>query len=263
MDYVKHLLIRTPFYRPLSKLRYLVTYWKRRRHPELTAIYEEPVAIEEMMRKVMGESWNCVDVGCHLGSVLNEFVTLAPQGKHYAFEAVPQKAAWLRRKFPEVAIMNVALSDTSGKTTFYENTERSGFSGLQPHSYEPDEGFKEHTVECKRLDDVLPADYAVNFLKVDVEGAELKVLQGALKVIERCRPFILFECTRSGLSQYVIPPGDLYLFFSKTLGYDVFVVKDWLIGGKPLTRGAFVEAITYPFAAFNFLAVPRSMGSDG
>jgi FkbM family methyltransferase len=248
--------------RPLSRVRSIQTAWKRRKHPELAAIYDEPQCIEVMMRKVIRDSWNCVDVGSHLGSVLDEFVRLAPQGKHFAFEAVPQKAAWLKRKFPEATILNVALSDTVGQASFYENTDRSGFSGLQPHAYEVGEGFKEHTVECKRLDDVLPSGYVLNFLKVDVEGAELKVLKGATAVVERCRPYILFECTRSGLIQYVTPPGDIFLFFVETLGYDVFVVKDWLDGGEPLTRGRFVDAITYPFAAFNFLAVPRTTETD-
>ena len=258
VDYIKHLLIRTPLYRPLSRIRYLLTVWKRRKHPELAGIYEEPFCVEEMMRKVIRETWNCVDVGSHLGSVLNEFITLAPRGTHYAFEAVPQKADWLKRKFPEATIVNVALSDASGQTSFFENTERSGFSGLRPHAYEAGEEFKEHTIECKRLDDVLPQDYIVNFLKVDVEGAELKVLSGATSIVERCRPYILFECTQSGLSQYATSPDDIFRFFTETLGYDIFIVKEWLGGGESLTLDRLVDAIAYPFAAFNFLAVPKA-----
>ncbi len=257
MDYLKHLLIRTPLYRPVTQARYLLSYWKRTRHPELEGIYQEPFCIEAMMRKTIQPDWNCVDIGCHLGSVLNEFVTLAPRGTHHAFEAVPQKAEWLKKKFPEATIHNVALSDTNGTTSFFENTDRSGFSGLQPHSYHTGEGFKEHQIECKRLDDVLPADHWVHFLKVDVEGAELQVLKGSMGVLQRCKPFVLFECTQSGLCLYAIPPGDMYLFFTETLGYGIHIVKHWLEGGKPLTRGEFVDAMTYPFAAFNFLAVPR------
>lgn len=261
MDYLKHLLIRTPLYRPLSRVRYLQSLWKRRKHPELTDIYEEPFCIEEMLRKVIQDSWNCVDVGSHLGSVLNEFIRLAPRGKHYAFEAVPQKANWLIRKFPEVTVVNAALSDASGRSSFYENTDRSGFSGLRPHGYGPDKGFREYTVDCRRLDDVLPPDYAVNFLKVDVEGAELNVLKGATSVVKRSQPYILFECTQSGLSLFGIPPGDMFQFLADTLGYDIFVVKHWLDGQEPLTRERFVDALVYPFAAFNFFAVPRVSGS--
>jgi FkbM family methyltransferase len=262
VDYLKHLLIRTPLYRPFTRIRYLLSFWKRAKHPELIGIYEEPFHVEAMMRKAIRKDSNCVDVGSHLGSVLNEFVTLAPRGRHYAFEAVPRKAEWLLRKFPEATILNVALSDTSGTTAFYENTDRSGFSGLQPHSLGSDEGFKEHRIECKRLDEVLPPDYVVHFLKVDVEGAELKVLHGATDVLKRDKPFILFECTQSGLCLHAVPPGEIYLFFRDTLGYDVFIIKDWLSGGAPLTRGGFVDAMTYPFAAFNFLAVPRATAPD-
>ncbi|MCL4695162.1 MAG: FkbM family methyltransferase, partial [Candidatus Hydrogenedentes bacterium] len=87
MDYLKHLLIRTPLYRPVTQARYLLSYWKRTRHPELEGIYQEPFCIEAMMRKTIQPDWNCVDIGCHLGSVLNEFVTLVPRGTHHAFEA--------------------------------------------------------------------------------------------------------------------------------------------------------------------------------
>lgn len=257
MDYLKHLLIRTPLSKPVTRVRYLLSAGKRLRHPELRGIYDEPFDIEAMFRRVIRPYWNCVDVGCHLGSVLNEFVALAPEGKHHAFEAVPQKVEWLRKKFPEATIHNVALSDTNGTTSFYENTERSGFSGLQPHVYHAGEGFKEHQIECKRLDDVLPPGYTVHFLKVDVEGAELQVLNGATETLRRCKPFILFECTQSGLCLYAIPPGDMYRFFTESLGYGIYIVKHWLAGGGQLTRGEFVEAMNYPFAAFNFLAVPR------
>jgi hypothetical protein len=48
-----------------------------------------------------------------------------------------------------------------------------------------DEG--EYIVEVNRLDDVL-GDSNVTFLKMDIEGAELKTLHGAEKLIRRCRP---------------------------------------------------------------------------
>ena len=43
-----------------------------------------------------------------------------------------------------------------------------------------------------KLDDVLDGD--IGFIKIDVEGHELSVLEGASSLIERCRPVLLIEC---------------------------------------------------------------------
>ncbi|MCC6488010.1 MAG: FkbM family methyltransferase [Candidatus Hydrogenedentes bacterium] len=256
MDYLKHLIIRTPLYGALSRVRYAMNFWKRKKHPELHHIHDEPAHIDSLLRRVVSESTNCVDVGCHLGSVLAQVLRLAPKGEHVAFEALPQKATWLRRRFPEVTVHQVALSDAPGEITFYENLQRSGFSGMTPHQYH-DEQFREHLVRCDCLDNLLPATYRAGFLKVDVEGAELKVLQGAERVLRESRPVVLFECTYSGLSQYGIPPKAMYQFFMEQHAYDVYTVEDWVKSGAPLSQTEFVDALVYPFRAFNFLAVPR------
>ncbi|MCC6697377.1 MAG: FkbM family methyltransferase [Candidatus Hydrogenedentes bacterium] len=256
MDYLKHLIIRTPLYGALSRLRHAINFWERRKHPGLRHIHDEPAYIDTMLRRVVNESSNCVDVGSHLGSMLVQMLRLAPRGEHVAFEALPRKAQWLRRRFPEVTVHQVALSDTPGAITFYENLERSGFSGMTPHQYH-DERFREHTVRGERLDNLLPEAYRADFLKIDVEGAEFKVLQGAERVLRDSRPVVLFECTYSGLSQYGIPPKAVYLFLTEQHRYDVFAVGDWVKNGTPLTQSEFVDALVYPFRAFNFLAVPR------
>ena len=44
-----------------------------------------------------------------------------------------------------------------------------------------------------KLDDVFPRDVTIEVMKVDVEGAELAVLEGAGETIERTKPYVIFE----------------------------------------------------------------------
>jgi hypothetical protein len=150
----------------------------------------------------------------------------------------------------------VALSDRAGEVKFYENVRRTGFSGLRPHA-DPGDRLKEIIVPCDRLDAVVPAGHRVDFIKLDVEGAELCVLRGGEDLLGQQRPPILFECTRSGLTQFEITARDMYDYLTETLPYRVYLLKSWLNGGAPLGLGEFERAMVYPFQAFNFLAAPH------
>jgi FkbM family methyltransferase len=249
---LKYELIRTPLERPLMQLRHAFDTFKRWNHPELKPIYEESDQIERVWRRIVRKNSNCIDAGCHYGSVLSRFCSLAPQGHHLAVEAVPRKAAFLRRKFPDVDILNLALSDQPGTATFYIDAAASGFSGLARHS----EGkFQEIRIACSRLDDVVPKDRRFDVVKVDVEGAELPLFRGGQEFLSRDRPTILFECGPSGPAAFGYSAGDLHDFFTANQ-YLVFLVKNALDGGPPIDRDSFEAALVFPFKGFNWVAAP-------
>lgn len=256
-EYLKHLLIRTPLQEPAKKLQFLLESKKRNQHPELNEIYVEGQRTEQMLRQVIKDSFNCIDIGCHLGSVLSEIVKIAPNQQHIAFEPIPYKAEWLKDKFPEVEVKQMALSDTPGQVTFYINPNFSGFSGLQPHQAQKDANLKEITVKCETLDNILVPDRPVNFIKIDVEGAELPALRGAQNTLSRYQPTILFECTKAGVSGFGYEPVDLFNFLTKDFSYSIFLLKDFLNNDQPLEFERFFQAMHYPFQAFNFLAIKR------
>ncbi|EDN68012.1 Methyltransferase FkbM [Beggiatoa sp. PS] len=112
---------------------------------------------------------------------------------------------------------------------------------------------KPFKVKCERLDDVVPADRHIDFIKVDVEGGELNVFRGANHLLQRCKPYILFECTQSGLTSFGFKPNDIFNFLTQQ-HYSVFLIKDWLDGKEPLNLEKFSLAMQYPFQAFNFIA---------
>jgi FkbM family methyltransferase len=252
--YWKHLLVRTPLEGPAKKLQRLLGLPKRLKHPELRELHLEDERMHQTMRRLIKIDSNCIDIGCHIGATLSLVVKLAPRGKHFAFEPVPQKAAWLREKFPEVNVQQMALADKSGPLTFTENITRPGFSGLSSTVAATDQT-RQFAVDCNRLDNVIPADHRVDFMKIDVEGAELFVLRGATQTIGRCHPAIIFESGPSGAAKFGLTRAQLFSFLTTELGYCIYFFKDFLSNSGPLEPATFENASRYPSKAFNYVAI--------
>lgn len=203
------------------------------------------------MKSTIVDGMNCLDVGCHRGSVLDQIVKLSPSGRHAAVEPLPYKAGWLRRKYPGVEVFQVA----DGVVDFYFNQGQSGFSGLAKPVV--DRATDLIQVPCRRLDDLVPADRRIGFIKIDVEGAEVAAFRGARRILSEDRPTILFECATSCLAGFDQVPADMFASLVGESGYDIFLIKDRLAGGPPLDLPTFEASMKYPFQAFNFLAAPR------
>lgn len=256
---IAHVSIGSPFQDLLEHIRELSAWPHLWKNPGLKAVYAEGRYIKQLIQRQVKDGMNCLDIGAHIGSILELFHQVSPQGQHIAFEALPYKSQWLQKKYPQAQIHSMALSDIRGTTEFHYNAKKSGFSGLRQHQADSVEESTSLTVTVAPLDEVIPVSHRVDFIKLDVEGAELKVLRGGLQTIQRCQPTVLFECTRSGLDLFEAAATDMYRFFEQQLSYQIFVIPDYLAGEGPLSLSAFDAAMAYPFRAFNFVAVPRSV----
>jgi FkbM family methyltransferase len=251
--YLKHLLVRTPLEAPAKMLRSIAQIPGQLRHRELRELHLEARRIDRAIARILQPDSNCVDVGCHIGSTLSLMMKLAPLGRHWAFEPIPEKAEWLRRKFPDVAVRQIALSNESGSTVFHENVTRSGFSGFSRQA-RPGDRVAEHVVSREKLDEVIPSSHRVDFVKLDAEGCELLVLEGGAETLRRHRPTLLFECAPKGPQRFGREPRDLYEYVTDALRYAVYTPGAFLGGGGPLTGEQFLSALEYPYTAFNFIA---------
>jgi FkbM family methyltransferase len=196
----------------------------------------------QVMGRILRRDSNWVDVGTSTGDILWHVLRRAPRGQHVAFEPIPANAAILRARFPpRVTVHCMALSDTAGETEFQHVASNPGYSGLKRRTYpRADERVETIRVPVARLDDMLPPDFRVDAIKVDVEGAELGVLRGAARTIGRWRPYVLFEHGRGAADYYGTTPQMIYDLLVGEYGLQISLPQAWLAGRPPFDRDGFV-----------------------
>lgn len=182
----------------------------------------------DVMKRSLKKNSNCIDVGCNRGKILIDMLKFAPNGRHYAFEPIPELYQDLLSKFPNVKICNIALSDTKGEMTFYDIVNRRGHSGLMSRNMEQSEKVREITVQTDLLDNLIPDDLPVHLIKIDVEGAELQVLKGAINTLRRNKPIVIFEHGIGGADFYQTAPQDVHDLLVKECGLRISLMRDWL-----------------------------------
>jgi FkbM family methyltransferase len=213
----------------------------------------ETVAV---MRAALDPGANCVDVGAFRGDILREMLAVAPHGRHYAFEPLPACAAALRLAFPGVTVVAAALSDVPGRTPFAHVTARPAVSGLRPRPDLPaNEAVETIEVEAMRLDDVLLPPLPTHFIKIDVEGAELLVLRGALETLRRWKPHVVFEHSDRIARPYGGGSAEVFDFLVCEAGLRLTLMSRWLRGEPDLDREGFLRCGCVE-GHFYFLAHP-------
>lgn len=158
-------------------------------------------------------AWDvAVDVGSHVGFWSSE---MAQRFKTvYAFEPSPVTYDCFLKNMADcdnVIARNVAVGDQPGRCRMQSDSLREENSGSAYIVL--DQG----DIEIVRLDDLgIPA---CDLLKVDVEGYELRVLQGAKGLIRAHWPVIIMECTdRKFHRRFGIPIDQAQVWLKKN-GY--------------------------------------------
>src|SRR3974390_1421611 len=209
---------------------------------------------EQIITHVLNPDSNAVDVGAHKGEILKTIVKVAPFGKHFAFEPIPYLCEELKRVFPKVEVRGLALSDDAGGERFVHVRTNPGYSGLKRSRYRYVEEIEEITVKTVRLDEIVPEAIPISLIKIDVEGAELQVLQGAEGVLRRDHPVVIFEHEPGGALSYGTEPTKLYDFLGHC-GLRIYLMCDWLQGMPPITKEEF-RAQFFAGKNYCFVAVP-------
>lgn len=188
-------------------------------HLALVGVYEPELS--SIFTKLSSPGGTLVDVGANYGYYSLLWCGLNPNNRSIAFEASPGvlpklKANIALNRFAErIHLHEMAAADQTGKLHFdIGPPEQTGWGGIS----KADIGSDIIEVVAVRLDDVFGAE-EIRLLKIDCEGADYLVLQGAERLLREKRiHHICFEENVSRMQQLGIEPG-IPAQYMRKLGY--------------------------------------------
>jgi len=166
----------------------------------------------------------CLDVGGNVGVYATYFGRRVPQGRVFSFEPIPLNAGLVEvnaalNHCENVVVVRCALADREGISDFVVGRD-AAYSSLRSTGRVPDGEVRK--VRVTTLDSWLQtAHVEPNVLKIDVEGAELAVVRGAIALLRDTtrRPrLIMVEANRQNQAAYHSEPEELVRFL-QDLGY--------------------------------------------
>lgn len=186
-----------------------------------------------LLLKILNEDAVLVDAGANIGYYSLLASTQIKTGKIFAFEPVPKNFESLSENInsnhlsARIKPIPQGLWNSSDLIKFHLQESMRGNSGsftAAPHA----DGQDSYEAPVVRLDDFAAERgvHAIDFIKMDIEGAELNALKGAQNILERHRPSLLLEVNRSACAAFGYDPQDLFSFLSQ-FKYRFFAVKPY------------------------------------
>jgi FkbM family methyltransferase len=195
------------------RVEYLMGWWEHETTP--------------WVRKLVKPGMTVIDIGAHIGYYSDLFSQLAQtHGRVHAFEASPENYPILVRNMEARRRTNVtahhrALSDENGYVDLYVSPGHSNHSLVKGYT----QAEKTVKVEAVRLDDYLP-DLKMDFLKMDVEGSEPRVLNGMRRIINASPNLVMIvEYNRTSLGAGY-PSPQILLDLLTELGFEYQAILD-------------------------------------
>lgn len=194
----------------------------------------------KIMDIVLEDNSSFVDVGCHKGELLEKALKFAPKGTHYAFEPIPDLYKELVKTHGKIAnIKNVALSNKRGTSTFNYVKTNPAYSGLKKRTYPKKETIEQIEVKLDTMDNQLKQAERVNLVKIDVEGGEMGVLKGAVNVLKKWSPVVIFEYGLGAAEYYNTNPEEMWEFLNEN-DYCVYSLRGFVSNKTSLTIEQFI-----------------------
>lgn len=181
-------------------------------------------AESQMMSKLFDGYSTFYDVGANIGWHSLNLAARYRNAQFFCFEPIPETYAELKENisinsFTNITPYNIALSDNNNLANYFYYQSCSGNASAVDLSERADVV----TIPCRQVSlDNFQAEIEAlpppDFIKCDVEGAELRVLLGALKTIKTAKPIIMAELLRKWSKRYDYHPNDIFDLLSG-LGY--------------------------------------------
>jgi FkbM family methyltransferase len=166
-----------------------------------------------------GKGSTIVDVGANIGFyTIESSLSVGPTGRVISIEAAPSHARSIRENvrlndFENIKVIETAVGDTTGEAVL---TLPSG-DNLGAYTLGRVIGEQAHNVVVRRIDDILEEQgtACVDFIKMDIEGSELRALRGAENTLKSNRPTILLELNSAALQKCGSSVGEVKEFLER------------------------------------------------
>ncbi len=202
-----------------------------------TTVYflgEYEKVLTEIVKSILREGDVCLDVGANFGwysSLFHKYC--GSSGEVHSFEPIPPTFEELKQNYElmnspsNVFINNLALGDKADELTI------NLFEGLSTgHASMSDQGRDDAvSYKCKvvTLDSYLNEKNVgdVNFIKVDIEGAEMMFLKGANKLFtQNIPPIWLMEMALQQTKNFGYVPNDLINYLRQRADYNFYKIDE-------------------------------------
>ena len=214
---VKNLLYRTP--RLLAETMRIKSNWNRDKYVFL---------------KLLRKGDTVLDVGGNIGDYCTTFAkTVGPKGHVHTFEPVPPtienlEGTILKEHLKNVTLVKKAVSNLAGNIEIHmpgDDHARPSIGSPKRKSWDISEKIRSFPCEATTLDLYMHENSLerVNFLKIDVEGAEYLVLEGGNDLLASHQPILFFEMWDSYMHDFGTTPID-FCEIILGAGYDRFTV---------------------------------------
>lgn len=182
----------------------------------------------KIIREEIHEGDIVIDVGANIGYYTLIFAQLVgSSGKVFAFEPEPKNFEILKKNIEINNYQNIVaeqkiVSDKSGIVKLF--IAEHGIVGHRINQEKSSQKFIE--VESIILDNYikkLNLDNKINFIKIDVEGSEPKVLEGTKEIIQKSNQLKIFtEFNREVVKEYGIEPKEMIDLFYRN-GFKIYL----------------------------------------
>lgn len=170
------------------------------------------------------------DVGANIGWYSINFAKTYDSVMVYGFEPILQifnllKENIIINKLKNVKLFNIGLSNVCEEQVFYYDMHATAYTSIK-NNLEKENIHKIYS-KVEKMDDFIFYNKIskLDFIKCDVEGTELYVLQGGNKSIEKFLPIVMVEMVRKWTANFYYHPNKIINFFSD-LNYQCFKIKN-------------------------------------
>lgn len=190
---------------------------------------EETSFILALLSESQHPIFTIFDIGANVGWYSLNIAKKFPEFKIHAFEPIPKTFGYLNDNIKlnglkNITTNNFGLSNEDKEVLFYYYKEGSGNSSLVNLSNIS--GTETILAKVYKLDNYIKKNnLRVDFIKCDVEGAELSVFEGALETLKEQKPIIFTEMLRKFSIKFGYHPNDIISLFNN-IHYSCYTLNE-------------------------------------